>query len=545
MGSSLSDAKKQNLAFLAAAFVILILNFWKAFQGMGSADEHFYATLGLRFANGDRLFLDDWHIAQMISFFLEPLVRLHLSAIGSTDFIILFTRMVYSLFSCLCGGGLYLRFRSHGMASAVAAAVWMLFTPFQIMALSYNTMSAGFVLLSACAYSEDSNSWVRLILCGLFAGFAVINTPYLVLFYGFLTIVTIVRPSAFSHRHWLGITIGALISAILFLVWLNGHTPLGEIPGAIGHLIDPSHSGGIRQVIRNLALLWRHYSIAAPLLVLCVLLSAVFKDKPEPLKTRYCTCVKVLAMLAMIYAGALNGYQKNLGGHGTLLFAFAAYGLSDIILEKRKGYACTVFFISLFHSAMILFSSNVGPRSFTAPLILACAMTVLLQKDQLFTRSAVPLCTIVLAVLLVYGKAVDVYDGNGSYHTRIKEGPLAGLLDSEEAVFQYRKSLADIQELNTMPSANTMLVTWNVWEYLSLNKQISTFSTYPYFWEREEYVRADELYRNEHPDRAFGYIYLDHADPPYDLKDSDPMFLDLRKVRDMRSGTLFEREERR
>ena len=530
------------MLFSVLAVCILALNIWKAFRGMGSADEHFYTVLGFRFAGGDGLFRDDWHIAQMISFFIEPLVKGYLGIKGNTQGIILFMRLVYAVFALFCGIALYMRFHSYGPLACAAAAAWMLYTPFQIMALSYNTMSAGFVLLAVCMYKEDSDSWIRLFLTGVFASCAVINSPVLALFYMFLTFLTVLRPSVFPHRHWLGISAGVLASALVFLLWLNTHTPLGDIVGSLNHLIDPSHKGGVHQIIRNLMLLWRFFSVFLPVLILMPFAAWVLRKKDEKIKTVFRNTSCLVVLLAMIYAGLINGYQNYLGGHGTVLFSFTVYGLSQIILNQERGYPVTVFFISLFHSAVILISSNVGPRTFTAPMILACAMTILSERERLMSLSLPLVMTGVLIGLLVYGKVMDVYDGSGRYDRQIQEGPLAGLLDSSEEVQSYAKSLADIQDINSMDQPDAMLVTWNVWEYLALKKRITTFSTYPYFWEKEEYESAQEQYLQEHPDRRTGYVYLDQSDPPYDLQKDDPMFQRLKLVREMRNGILFERE---
>lgn len=66
--------KKEDIVFLASLICIFFIQMYKARLGTGSNDEHFYISLGYRFYQGDALFYDDWHIAQMIGFFITPVV---------------------------------------------------------------------------------------------------------------------------------------------------------------------------------------------------------------------------------------------------------------------------------------------------------------------------------------------------------------------------------------------------------------------------------------------------------------------------------------
>ena len=69
-----SKFKKEDLIFLICFLLIICIQCYKARLGVGSKDEHFYISLGYRFYKGDALFYDDWHIAQMIGFFITPIV---------------------------------------------------------------------------------------------------------------------------------------------------------------------------------------------------------------------------------------------------------------------------------------------------------------------------------------------------------------------------------------------------------------------------------------------------------------------------------------
>ena len=60
----LQNLRTQDLLYAGVFAVVLLVQLWKARQGMGYSDEQFYVTIGKRFALGDRMFADDWQIGR-------------------------------------------------------------------------------------------------------------------------------------------------------------------------------------------------------------------------------------------------------------------------------------------------------------------------------------------------------------------------------------------------------------------------------------------------------------------------------------------------
>lgn len=539
MELSSSNYKKQDRYYLCCLVVLTLFQIWKATRGMGSADEHFYTTLAYRFMRGDALFFDDWHIAQMIAFFLEPLVRLYVSVTGSMDGIQFYMRCCYILFTVITAMVFYYRFRSYGYSTILASAIYLLYTPLQIMALSYNTMSAGFVILALCVYPVEKEQKWRLLFTGIFASFAVINTPYLALIYVGLTLLTILRPTWFSHRRWLSLSGGVVIAAILFLTYVGLHTPWREVLAGLPHLIDPSHSKGLYMFARNIALLWRYFHFFAVLLILELVVGVIARKRIQSRCDTVLTLSCLISLLSILYVMFISTYQRDLGSRGTVLFPFMITGCMFILCEKEHSYLDVCFGIALFHSFMILLSSNVGPRSYCGPLILACMVTVLVMRAFWKNTIMVRIVCVCLLGALAISKGVDVFEGSGTYDTKIMEGPLAGLYDERSCVERYERGLKDIQTINEREEEHAMLITWEVWEYLALDKTIATFSTYPYFWEEEEYVHAQYEYQLEHTDRFPTLIYLDRENAPYRMKLDDPFFQDTEPLLNLQEGTLL------
>ena len=63
---------------------------------------------------------------------------------------ILYLRILYVIFQTAVACFVYLRLRKRERGALLVSLVYLLFTPFNIASLSYNTLGIGFALLSFC-----------------------------------------------------------------------------------------------------------------------------------------------------------------------------------------------------------------------------------------------------------------------------------------------------------------------------------------------------------------------------------------------------------
>lgn len=122
---------------------------WKAPYGFHMSDEAFYLATPYRYLQGDALLAEEWFPTLFSSFLLCPLLRLYLLIKPTTEGIIVNFRYIYVFFHILTAVFIYCRLvRRSPVAAAGAALAYALYTPYNIMALSYNSMGAAFALLS-------------------------------------------------------------------------------------------------------------------------------------------------------------------------------------------------------------------------------------------------------------------------------------------------------------------------------------------------------------------------------------------------------------
>ena len=541
MSNTTHKRTRTDLCFLLIAAAVLVLHIVKAPVGMGESDEHFYITLGYRLYQGDAMFFDDWHIAQMIGIFIYPLVALFHAVTGSMDGIVLGFRYFYIAFNLLLGCAFYYRFRHRGVGAVFGACAFFLFAPYNTFALSYNSMGPGFLLLAALLYPLESESEPRLFFSGLLYAWAVLNTPYLAMIFAVLTIVTIVRPKNFSRKRWLWMFLGILTAALIFIAFVLSRASLGQILSCLKYLIDPSHSAGmIRQFAVSMGKLALAFNVFWIPMTGALIAAVKIRKKPVETQAGFLGSASLIVLLACVYIVFVHPYQAEMGGYMLILVPITLLGVELLILRDMGTELKLCFILSLIDSLAIALSSNVGPRAFSGPLITACAITLICLWESDVNVPVKDLGIFAMLALLLWFNASFVYLGEGDYSRRIENGPLAGLYDSAEAVTNYSRSLDDIEHINALteyPYAN--LITADSWEYLALTKRMASNSTYAYFWEQDQYTDAMDQYRIVHPERYPAYYYLDRIGNRYGMNENDPWLVQFERIETMQNGSLY------
>jgi hypothetical protein len=127
----------------------LAVMLWRIRHGIDYTDEAFYIAMPVRFALGDRPFVDELNITQTAALLLYPFVRVYTALRGGTTGIFLFVRILYVLFFGLVGGGAYAlaALRLPRPTALLIGAACICFLPYGVPGLSYNTLSMGLLAI--------------------------------------------------------------------------------------------------------------------------------------------------------------------------------------------------------------------------------------------------------------------------------------------------------------------------------------------------------------------------------------------------------------
>lgn len=237
------------------AFSILLV-FWKCRYGLANRDEAFYLTIPYRLYQGDALFAHEWHLSQMSGVFLLPFVALYHTVTGSLDGIVLASRYLFTVCNLLASLFVFHRLkRVHLLGAVVASVCLLLFAPYGIMALSYNSIGI-LSLILCCVLLLTRTKQIETVLAGIFFAFAVLCNPYLIIVYllavllsAFLFLpirllqvdrMTPMRKSFFKAL--LPFTLGAAVIAVLFTAFVLSRASISELLAALPHMMDdPEH----------------------------------------------------------------------------------------------------------------------------------------------------------------------------------------------------------------------------------------------------------------------------------------------------------------
>jgi len=122
---------------------------WRMRHGVDFSDEAFYAALPLRFALGDRPFIDELNLTQTGGLLIYPFVKVYTAIVGSAAGLILFLRILYlALFACVGWSAYALaRMRLPQATSLLVGASCLCVIPYGLAGLSYNTLTMGLFAL--------------------------------------------------------------------------------------------------------------------------------------------------------------------------------------------------------------------------------------------------------------------------------------------------------------------------------------------------------------------------------------------------------------
>ena len=173
-----------NYLFVAMMIAVELLLLWKVRYGYGGNDESFYLTTAHRLTKGDSLLSQEWHLAQMSSFIVYPFMKIYLMFYGTTKGILLNFRLIFLAVKSVIAVAMFILLKKRYQYSAVfAVMVFMLFTPYNLLQLCYNSMGLIFLLLSGVLLISceiKGTYWkTKLILSGVSLAVAVLNCPYL------------------------------------------------------------------------------------------------------------------------------------------------------------------------------------------------------------------------------------------------------------------------------------------------------------------------------------------------------------------------------
>lgn len=530
----------QDVLFTTLLVGGIVFSIWKAHYGFGGNDEAFYLTVPQRLLDGDSFIVDEWHLSQLSGFLLLPFVWAYETFVGSTVGIIFAARILYVIIHAAVASLVYFKIRKYGVLSVVGCILFFLFTPFNIMAYSYNTMGLDLVVIAGIMLGTTKfKNPIPVIISGLaFAG-AVLCCPYLAVAYVVFGICVlthyvlkkfnfncVINSQMFSVKTFGFFTVGISALAILFLTFALSRSSLSEILNSLPLLFtDPEHPTTpiLIKLGAYFKAIYNHHSMVKYWLVLWVpiIVALLVDEKMKKHRSIYLICSTVLALFYYAFIGT------NL--YNAIMFPIIFVGIVAYILcdNKPRNLMASLVALSIIYSVCIHFSSNqlfyIIPVALSAANI-ACFVfigQVLKEMKQnpdnldyaVFLKHTTCWLT-VLMVLVQAGIVINIKSTHCFWETyepselttKITEGPAKGIYTSKSNAEEYSKIYYDMSFYQGK-EGKILCLSNRTWCYLATDSlEYATFSA----WNPEDYSTVERLeaYYESNPDKKPDYIYI-------------------------------------
>lgn len=468
MKKSFFKFQKDDLIFSVCFIVALFFMIWKSPFGFGANDEAFYLSLPYRLLKGDSLLYDDLHIAQLFSFFTYPVLKIYNLFIKTNEGIILNFRYIYVFFQSLSSFLIYLKIKKTNYIGAIISSlVFMLYTPFNLMALSYNTICLMTLTLSLIYYAFQDNS-IDVFLSGLMFAAAVLCCPFLAISYFLFSAIVFYfffrkkKSFLFDFEKWKLFTLGIIVLATLFIVFCLGRTTIHNIIKAIPLIIyDSSHPAKnlieiIADYVRFTAL-FTHYS-AICFLFYGMLLFVFLIDKKRKERTEIYFLFSVfVTILYLCHLFNVDGYINF------LMYPIGCLGFFTILLidGEYKTKFCFCYAAAELYCFYIVSSSNTGTYAVTSASSVATVISIssasyfifsLQKKKDLWHKAAVLFTALLFCLMLifeVYSRYKDVFSRVpiSSQDRYIESGSYKGIFTDESDENMYFEASREVEEI--------------------------------------------------------------------------------------------------
>lgn len=550
-----NKSKWRDFLFIILMAGGLIFSVWKSFYGFGGNDEAFYLTIPHRLTLGDSFISDEWHLSQLSGFLTLPFTLLYTTIIGSTEGIMLAARFTYIIFHAIVSVIIYIRLRKYGYISVFACVLFFIYTPYNIMAMSYNTMGLDLVTLSGVVMGTAGyKKKLPLILSGIVFAGAVLCCPYLAfayIIYGLSVIAhtlikkkeinLIYKSELFSGKTFLFFSIGVFALAAIFLLFALSRVSISEIIKYLPYLMtDPEHpqiaiGTRINSYFKSVFECHSHFKIAIFSYIAMIIIMIFDRNRKHHRSVYLSVTTAIVIFSYILFIPQLTSVNYN-----AIMFPMIFIGITSYILceNKPKELFASLFVLSIIYTFAICFSSNqyfyvismvmtagnIASYMFLAQLI----REMKLSDDNITYAPAIKIFSLIfVAFMILMQGSLQItakvqhcfWDSSPEKLTsKITDGPAKGIYTNHNNYITYQNIYNDLNYYNTKDKDNILFLSAKTWTYLAVEDfPYATFSAW-ISGERASSVERLMTYYSLNPENKPKYIYIP-KDSEWDLTD--------------------------
>ena len=556
----MENSRRLSVTFYILLFIIGLIFIWRAFYGVNYNDEMYYADCLNRLYQGDIYLVDDWHMHVMSYIPIYPFYILFRLINGSNEGVILFLRMLYILFQLGVAFICFLRLRHSGIGALFASMIYLLFTPYNIASMSYNTMGIGFALLTfAILSTPKKHPRIAYMTCGICFAFYILSAPFAIIIYLLYGLSCIIQfflcrykrrqgfeELSLSAFFWL--TTGAFLIFLIFGFMLLHRSSVAELKLTFlynfrmsGYEQTPSQWE--TKFFGYFSKIYKYY----PYLIWYTGLSSVllFFDKK-----RFSHRLWYLLPCAglVLYYLHTYGTQTHVPVNFCIMpLAFLGFLCFFLLPEKNWKYFFFWFIPGVFHSLCSHFASDTGILCITSSFVLCSSIGALFLTDCCrtcirirtsrgwITEKAAAGCIILVlsAHILISGYLRITFFYNEAplpeLTAQIPIGPARGIYTTQGMAYFHSDRVSKLQSLNLTEKDCLLVMGMEPWAYLCTDASCATYSCWDNY---DEYLY--QVYLLFFPEKYPSVIYStdlekDLAEKPFltEVLEKDYQIIDL------------------
>ena len=489
-------------AFFSVFILIFAFLVWKCRYGYAHVDETFFLTIPLRLCKGDCLIVDEWHPSQLFGFLLYPLMKVYLWITNnSTEGIMLNFRYIYTVVWGANALFIFFRLKSKSLPGAMFSAFFfMLYAPFNIMALSYNSLGI-MLLLDACIliYTSEKAAGLQQCVAGFLYAGAVLCCPYLIALYILFTVIALLCRKSIRNitSVWLMVTLGCAVMFAFFclFVFIMRRTSLSDFLRSVPELFkDPKH---VPQSIIQVTINYVRYIVKSNRIIHACLIIIAATMVISKLKKK--AAVGFIVTICMIIVTQIYYLLQN-SFSNFLMFPINLIVPYCVLYSKKKEIRWPFWMIWL-PGLVYTYCINIGSdqRFFaisSASTVMTAASVMIMfaflpelkqeEENKTLLRRTVSIMTALLLGLQfcseLYTRYSQIYwedDGMPAQTVMADTGTEKGILVTPERYDQYITEEKDMAAIRDDASvSNLLILSKNTNLFLSAGKDIAAYSAW-------------------------------------------------------------------
>lgn len=520
-----NKSQRENILFV---FVMLSLGgifVWRCRYGVNLTDELSYLSSLKRIVQGDRFFIDDWSPTTLLSTWIEfQFVRWLPLEFG--EGCVLNARYLYIFLQAGISVILFFWLKGH-KGRMIMSCLYFASTPYNIPALSYNTMAIGFVLL-ACVFIISRQKWRRVdyIFVGVIYSLMVLSNPYTAIIYLFHFLIEIIMgirakitkkdiPEFLQLTSFFYITLGICVCVGIFLFSIILQGDWKQSLYSLRYVLGDSEHSDTGVLIKSIEAIWLIIRVwwRCTLPIGIVGLYTILSRKKENAK-KDCGLLGITVAFTL-YATFRFAYIYGSISINLMLVPLAIMGIECLLLykgDKKQLYGLWIAIGYLFAICNYI-SSNTGVLSMSAMFIVPAIASVGLLLEVIeqlwqlkrernilyFFISAVPF---ICLLFMIHQRIICTwYDAEYALLTeKVERGPCKGMYTSEERKTEYDSVLQTVDELGIRQEEKVLFVPVKPLYYLYSEARVGSPYTIRIQWNSEELIPYYEINPKHRPE---------------------------------------------